>query len=299
MSNDFKATLTLGVVFALTVATVIWVTGGRDVHAAVVSGVFTILAAAGAAYIAFWQLRRQLENAAANNLHAEKLKLKKQIYEEMADAIREALDAARAMERYIVGSYREAWQHKELYINDVYDMAPPVEHRYTEVVDRETALFEKVNEIVRLLSRWEVIDPRIRLFKMAMSAALHEVRESMKTYNRRTLGVLPLDDASHENVGWKPPSEKTLEELSDTTDILRVGIDYVRYWVLDLQSAMQTALLGELFNTRVKPRMEQPDHPARVLTLEDEEELVRYLLEETSWGKSIAPYIVKSAISNP
>jgi hypothetical protein len=42
-----------------------------------VSGTFTVFAAIGAAYVAFWQLREQRRNTEASNRQTEALRLKK------------------------------------------------------------------------------------------------------------------------------------------------------------------------------------------------------------------------------
>ena len=72
--------LTLGAIFALTAVVVGWILGGPEIRPSLVSGLFTVFAAIGAAYVAFWQLRRQAENINDANRRNEVMKLKKEIY---------------------------------------------------------------------------------------------------------------------------------------------------------------------------------------------------------------------------
>ena len=127
-----------------------------------------------------------------------------------------------------------------------------------------------------------------------MNAAAYEVRQGLKRYHLGTTPLLlPFDEDILEKFGWGPPDDAGLDRLSDTTDALRLSLEYSRYWTIDLQTEAQNVFLGELFGTQVEPRINAPEHAPFVITLEKHEALVEQILKETAWGKDISPRLVR------
>ena len=259
---------------------------------AIISGVFTIAAAMGGALVVFWQLRKQAENTAKSNLQSEKLKLTRDIYEDLLDACHDVHEAVASLDTYIQDFY--IYVSKQKQIAEVAHEAPTrPSQRYQEVENLVTDLNRKILRITRLARRWEISDPRLRVFKFAMNAATYEVNQALKEYQRGTMPLLPFDEVILEKMGWGPPDDAGLRQLAEVTDILRFSLDYARYWVTDLQTEAQNLLMGEIFGTKMKPRPNAPGHTPRVITLEKCDELVAYILAETSFGKHLTPQLIE------
>jgi hypothetical protein len=273
-----------------------WSVIESNIKPAIISGAFTIVAAMGGALVIFWQLRKQAENTVKSNLQSEKLKLVKEIYEDLLDACHEVHEAAATLDSYVQDFYRYVGRQKE--VVEVAKMAPtPPTQRYQEVAELVTDIGKKLLRIIRLARRWEITDPRLRVFKFAMNAATYEINEALKEYQVGTVPLLPADEGILKNMGWEAPNEAGLKRLGEVTDVLRFSLDYARYWTTDLQTECQNLFIGELFGTKISPRPRAPEHTPMVITLEKSDELVEYILKETAFGKHLTPQLVEFPLS--
>jgi hypothetical protein len=272
-----------------------WPTIEGTIKPAIVSGAFTIVAAMGGAFVVFWQLRKQAENTARSNLQSEKLKLTREIYEDLLDACHDVHESVATLDSYVQDFYRYVSKQKQMV--EVANATPtkPTQ-RYQEVADLVTDLGKKLLRIIRLARRWEITDPRLRVFKFAMNAATYEVSEALNKYQMGTMPLLPFDEAILEKMGWAPPDDAGLKQLGEVTDVLRFSLDYARYWATDLQTEAQNLLMGELFGTIIKPRPSVPEHTPIVITLEKCDELVAYILKETAFGRHLTPQLVEPSL---
>jgi hypothetical protein len=268
-----------------------WPAIDATIKPAIVSGAFTIVAAMGGALVVIWQLRKQAENTAKSNLQIEKLKLVKEIYEDLLDVCHEVHEAAAKLDGFVQDFYRSVGGQKAaVEVTKIAPTAPT--QRQQEVSDLVTDLGRKLLHLIRLVRRWEITDPRLHVFKFAMNAAIYEVNEALKSYQRETAGVLPADENILKKMGWEPPDDAGWRHLGEATNVLRFSLAYARYWTTDLQTECQNLFIGELFGTKIVPRPSAPEHTPVVITLERSEELVKYILEETAFGKHLSPQLV-------
>jgi hypothetical protein len=269
-----KAALTIGVVFALSAAVVVWVTGGKEVHAAVVSGIFTVFAAMGAAYVAFWQLREQRKNAEHSNRQNEALKLKKEIYEEAWKRI----DLARA-------GLRALYTHLSYVQTEALSFLEHEAHMPGARLDREDfeALSAEANqsclELNRLAETWTVADRRLRLFSIAF-LKLHELSTDIeRDYRKDTAEPTGVGDFVGASMDPNPPGTSEYEPLSDLMDMIDRWLDVIDMWesfIDDYQRAMQHVLLSDLFPLDLEQSEFKRSARRRIrrLTLADYDELI-------------------------
>ena len=70
-------------------------------QATVIDAVVTVVTATVGVLVVFWQIGRQARNAIQQNRHNEALKLKLQVYEEIASICRSASQAAISLSSYV------------------------------------------------------------------------------------------------------------------------------------------------------------------------------------------------------
>ncbi len=246
----------------------------------------------GGALVVFWQLRKQAENTARSNLQSEKLKLVKDIYEDLLDACHDVHEAVATLDGYVQDFCRYVGSQQQVVKVAKMKATAPTQ-RYQNVADLAKDACKKLLLIVRLARRWEITDPRLRVFKFAMNAAIYGVNEALKKYQLSTASVLPADERILEKMGWEPPDRAGMKRLEEITNVLRFSLDYARYWSTDLQTECQNLFIGELFGTKIQPRPSAPEHTPVVITLEKSDELVEYILKETAFGKHLTPQLVE------
>jgi hypothetical protein len=270
-----------------------WPAINATIKPAIISGTFTIVAAMGGALVVFWQLRKQAENTARANRHTEALKLKKEVYEEMASLCRKGSDSAAKLYHYVqrfagdVGLLREVYSDEEKFPPE---LVP--KQRYQVVKDLQNDLIVKVSRIIRAIQRWKIINPKVGLFEYALHSVMHDLQAATKQYHLKTMAILPFSDDMPLKMAFKLPNEAGMAALfAHSDDVLRT-VGRVQQWIADMQVAFQNELLGELFESQVKTR-EDPDPtddilaPFKVLRLDRYDELVSHFKNDTEWGRQM------------
>jgi hypothetical protein len=278
VSNNAKALITFGIVALLMLGMIIWSTAGSDIRPNVVGGLFTLVAATGAAGVAFWQLRRQGQNAIAANSHNEKLKLKKDIYGEIVDVCRAAGEAQAEFTGYIVNITSQL---------ETYLTIPKLEPtaRWNTIAEKQADARRKALRIIALVEKWEIVDPRIRVFWYAMNAAIEDVQLAFTPYYNKAVTMLPINLPNAPQSIWNVPSRSDVDKLHDLTQKLIVPLEDLGTYVDDFQREMQNALLRDLFDKNEIRRRQPLDSKLKVIELEKHEELIHYFENETAWGK--------------
>jgi hypothetical protein len=271
-----------------------WPAIDATIKPAIVSGAFTIVAATGGALVVFWQLRKQAENTARANRHTEALKLKKEVYEEFVKLCRKGSEAAAKLYDYVQRFGADVGLLRQVYSDE--EKLPPElipKQRYKVVKDLENDLAVKVARIIRAVQRWEIINPKVDLFKYALNNGVYDVQAATKQYHLQTMSILPFADEGPLNMAFKLPGEEGMAKLFAQTDYVCRTVARVQQWIADMQVAFQNELLGELFENKVKTR-DDPDPtddilaPFKVLRLDRYDELVSYFKNDTEWGQRLS-----------
>lgn len=280
MNNEIKAALTLGVVFALCAAVVVWITGGKEVHAAIVSGCFTVFAFMGAAYVAIWQLREQRKNTEASNRQSEALKLKKEIYEEVWRKTDQAMAALKALYTHLSDIEEVAIWHLE---REVQMLGGTLKRQ--EFEKRTKAANESCLELNRLAETWGVADGRLRLFTVAFMK-LHEIStEIERDYRGDTVKPIEAEDYVGASMSPYPPGTPDDEALQDFVEMIERWLDAIDIWesfIDDYQRVMQQVLLSELFPLHLEQTTFKQCKRRRIrrMTLDSYEELIEGFKED-------------------
>jgi hypothetical protein len=255
MDNDSKAVATLVVVAFLILGMFIWTTAGSDIRPSFVSGLFTLAAAIGAVFVAFYQLRRQGENAAASNLHSEKLKLKKDIYSTVIATCDECSNALGALRRYVLEGFAELQEHRSTGEDKSYGKAQfsvdQLTKRYNEFSKADLKLFS-------LIEKWRIVEPRLPIFQKAFTTQSEFLGGAFAEFLTGAYRYFRTDAA-----GTWLFKDPYVDAYHARMDALFNEILGTEAFIHDFQVAMQNALLGELFGRTLELR--KPPNPAVVV----------------------------------
>jgi hypothetical protein len=165
--------------------------------------------------------------------------------------------------------------------------------------DLPSARFQKLSEeyenfsgaalkFVFLVEKRQVVDPRILIFRTAMSVAPHDTRNLMYSdFVTHVMRVIPAQLPDGTMFPWTPPTVDQaviIKNLSERfIDSLGDAVTYTEDFIVELQNH----LLGDLFNKVVAHR--KPYDPAKkVVTFEQADELGRWFATSTAWGRDAA-----------
>lgn len=225
----------------LTLLCALWATGKGQVQGAIVSGVFTLVAAMGGAFIVLYQLRTQARNTLIANAHGEALKLKKSLYDDVLKGCKAVTAGANAVNGF-AKSFRSA-----VSLGSATGHSIP-HHKIEDLGPMNAELFSALNDLVRMARSWTITVPRMSHYQEVFEEASREVHLAVVDFYGASFRHFA--DRSEKPAHWKAPDGKQMAQLEAVTDRLDDFIDKLMETVGGFESEMQTALLGELFNRR-------------------------------------------------
>jgi hypothetical protein len=236
--------------------------------------------------IAIWQIGRQAAYATKQTRHNEALKLKLQIYEKALDTLKCSTDAELNYSSFL-SKLQMQLDHSRIYSHHGHPIKPP-DARVKDLIQLQQTLTDRVVEAIRLIERWQIVDPRISVFQHALNAAQYDIQKAHGTLFEMALKSLPVETSGALSSGnilpWKLPEVTLEEEFRRRLRALDKAISILGTYIMDFQTELQNALLEELFKHKAPIR--KPLDPALVtVTLDRHEELSRYFLCDTPWGK--------------
>lgn len=243
MSNDLKAVITLVVVAFLILFTVMWARSeSAQVQAAYVTGIFSLLAAIGAAFVVFWQLRKQAENTIKANRDNEAMKLKKEIYQSAITTYDEANEANQALRRYVLEVRAEVSLVSEVVKKGGTIAAPGFKGE--EIASRYEKVSAAAAKMASLTEKWAIVDERIVIFHKAFGLSA-EFRNAcyLKVMISSASYLTPINEEWINDQGMRDQFQKNLIALSNE-------INHEISFGGDFKVAMQNALLSDLFDGR-------------------------------------------------
>jgi hypothetical protein len=256
----------------------------RGIQGPLIGAATTILTATVGACLVVWQIGRQAENAISQTRKTELIKLKVKLYEEIIETTEQAVNANvrfTGLLRLIKDELSTASRQRK---SGVAQQRPRSEFLKVLEADREVSNLSI--GIMTIVERWLIIDPRLDVFRSAMSAAFYDVRETLNGRLVPTLvPILPVNDpASGGPFPYQLPSDETIGAIHDLCDELIENLSDVQSYVIDFQTEMQNLLLSDLFEHRVPTR--QPLDPSLIaISLDRHKEIEEHLRTKTAWGR--------------
>lgn|GEM_PF-1151822 len=254
-----------------------------ELKGAVYGALATVVAACLGAWGIVHQIGHQARQAIDQAKTNERIRLKLQVYESIAKVWEDASNASTFLPgsaNRIATAFRMAHNSIQLRIQ----IQPP-EDRAQRLIDQMGTMSDASIALIRVIERWEIIDPRMKVFQTAINVAMHDVSDAFHhNYFPRVMTLLPIDLPQGGIIPWQPPAQPELDRLEELETALSNACGTFGCYADDFLREMQRALLGDLFES--EPETRKPlDPTCKVIRLEDYEALQQYFNTETAWGR--------------
>lgn len=248
----------------------------------IVATAITILIATAAALLVTWQVGRQARRALDGRRQIESMRLKKDVYKDIQGSIGACLDARLKLKAFV---------HEFLLNVDIYRKDKSARWTPNAQPSRLVALFgastQTVGDLVGLLGRLKIIDPRMDVFPVAFNSALYDVRLAFQSYADPATRVMALQARDNAPAVWMPPGDRDFDRFERASQDLLRTLEVLGGYLADLEIEIQNVLLGPLFKRQLAPRT-----PANaddiVIRLDRHKELSDYFLRGSPWGVDMA-----------
>lgn len=226
---------------------------------------------------------KQSRNAIAEN---ERRRLKAAMYEDAVVICRELADNSIELANTL-----RTMMHQLEYAAQAQQNGQPYDlpsARYPVISEKYSQLSDAVLKFIFLIENSRIVDPRIVIFRTAMSVVLHDTRNLM--YSEFVANVMTFIPTQHPDGSlfpYVPPSVQQAAAIGQLCVRFIAALDDAVMYTEDFLVELQNALLGDLFAKQVAHR--RPLDPAkRVITLEQAGELDRWFTTSTDWGREMA-----------
>ena len=195
-----------------------------QVQAAVIGALTTVSSAIIGLYVVFWQIGRQARNAIGQNRHNETLKLKLKIYEEIVAISRDSSDAEIALSSFVRGFQTDIFLSRQMILSSLPSLIPKA--RAPVLLEKKSTLGSQTIKIISVTERWQIIDPRIEIFRTAINVANYDIDAAFQAYFSAAIRLMPHEMPSgHPQQGtvipWSPPNDQVSQQFE------RVGQDVI------------------------------------------------------------------------
>lgn len=264
----------------------VWHGFGAETKAALIGAAAVLLAALFGFGGLIWQVRSQARQSRAAILENEKRKLKAGLYEEGVAVCRELADVAIALSTKLrTMAMQVEIAARAAPANLAYDLPAA---RFPKLAADYDVFADAVLRFIFLVENRRIVDPRIIVFRTAMSVVLHDTRELM--HSRFVLSVkpaLPTERPDGELFPYTPPSVEGAEVVRQLSEDFIASLDDAVMYTEDFLVELQNHLLGDLFGTSVAHR--EPIDPSRkVISLDNADALESWFETSTEWGRNNA-----------
>jgi hypothetical protein len=138
-------------------------------------------------------------------------------------------------------------------------------------------------ELMCLIEKWQIVDPRLNVFRLAFGSALHDMRQAWALLSEELALVVPVLPGAPIP---PEPEKEVLEAISAANQTFQDALSKLGAWVADFQLEMQWLLLADLFDNG--PSYREPLDPQFfVVRLDRYDTLKEYFLEQTPWGREM------------
>lgn len=264
----------------LAVASELWAGFGAETKSALIQGGFTVIAATLGAIAIGRQISAQGKHSREVIIESEKRKLRTVFYEEALAVVTAETSASSDYSAWLRGLELEIRVQRAML--DTGQPSPALKRKHQAMSDLSGKHSDAAIELVFLIERRLIIDPRLALFKFAFVSAIHDIRESQNCLNSMLLTVLPvaLPDG-REVIGHEMTKTEAEAVLAEIACCIK-AILKLNSWSSDMLVELQNALLGDVFGQRLEHR--KPLDPDELVIDFVRFEFVEARLKATPWG---------------
>jgi len=264
----------------------LWSSFGPETKAALIGAVSTV----SVGFIGFGGLILQMRSQAKLSREAvaenERRRLKAAMYEDAVAVCRDLADNCIELSstlRMMMLQVQYAAQANQN--GQPYDLPAA---RYPVLLEKYGELSDAVTKFIFLVENRRIVDPRILIFRTAMSVVLHDTRKLMHSeFVANVMASIPAQLPDGSIFPYRPPSVQHAGVIKQLCERFIAALDDAVMYTEDFLVELQNALLGDLFAEPVAHR-EPLDPSKRVITLEHASELEQWFATSTDWGKEMA-----------
>jgi hypothetical protein len=242
----------------------------------------TIVSVTGGALVVVYQIGRQAQNAIKQNRENEAIKLKLEVYKDIIGISREASDAIGDLSSF-VREFHSTLSLAQQTQSEVGEFVVPSFHP-SQLIEKKSKLASSNIRVMAITETWQIIDPRMDIFRTAIVSSLYDIDEAYPHYFNTAFSAMPI---AFPKDAWTPPAADVLRGIALQGDILINTLMTLQSYIFDFLREMQTLLVGQMFDHAIPARA--PIDPSSVVVrLDRHAELSSYFREQSNWGRNQA-----------
>ena len=204
--------------------------------AALIGGGIALFGICVAAAVAVYQITKQA-----------RMGLKVDLYRQVIAAVEKQSEAEQELSTKlrVLNSLIGVW----LAPDEFPGMHPTPSKTWVELNELVHKCQREAAELMILIERWQIVDPRLDIFRMAFGVALRDIREAWTPLSHLAgalLAPMPGTPAPLK------PNKEVLERVKAEAEGLINAASKLSAWVADFQLEVQLLLLSDLFPNQVR-----------------------------------------------
>ncbi len=264
----------------------LWSGFGAETKAALIGAMSTV----GVGIIGFGGLILQMKSQGRQSRNSveenERRRLKAAMYEDAVIVCRELADTsielANALRMMMLQVEYAAQAHPN---GQPYDLPsarfPTLSEKYTQFTD--AAL-----KFIFLVENRQVVDPKILIFRTAMTVVLHDTSKLMNSdFVANVMTWIPAQLPNGTTFPYTPPTVQHAAVIKRLSEAFISSLDDAVMYTEDFLVELQNHLLGDLFGKKVSHR-KPLDPTKKVITFQQADDLEQWFRTSTDWGREMA-----------
>lgn len=255
---------------------------------AIISACAALLGTLVGAGIAIWQTRAQSRSGSALQRERAREELKLDLYHRLRAEIDVVSDTLREVTSYVAFLPATFTTYCRFTRDGI--RPAPIKERALELLEMNSAFGRAHSRLVQTLEDFEIVEPNTLVFHHALLTTSYDLLDAFQPMYRKLSMYLPVDlppdpQGNRSSVFPAFPSEGEVETLAKLIQRHYEVSLVMDVYLYDLRRESQSILLGDLFGTKLAPRMpEDPD--AIVLTADPVKapKLIRHFEAAGNWG---------------
>lgn len=264
----------------------LWSGLGPETKAALIGAIATI----GVGIVGFGglilQMRSQGKQSRQSIAENERRRLNTAMYDDAVMVCREvagtSIELANAIRMMMLQVQYAAQAHQN---GQPYDLPAA---RYSKILEKYGQVSNAILKFIFLVENSRFIDPRMLIFRTAMSVVLHDTRKLTDSeFVVNVTAWIPAQLPDGSIFPYTPPSMQHAAVIRQLCERFIASLDDAVMYTEDFLVELQNALLGDLFGKVIKHR-KPLDPTKKVITFQQADELEQWFATSTEWGRAIA-----------
>ncbi len=228
----------------------------------------------------YWQNRSNL------TLQKENIRedIKRKFHAEIEEAISKASAASSKMTTTLLDVYWIQYPSIKKSLEDGFPLG--FRTKIEDVMNCRKINSNAAIDVILMIEKYEIINPKINIFKTAINVALDGMWEHYEKLQSELITFLPSTASEEKKIFHPLPSLEKMHDFKKTIDLFLEANSHLSNWLGDFRIEVQNLLLGDLFKNKV-PYRNPIDKKWMVVTTEkgNVKKLNDYFENETAWGK--------------